>query len=63
MDKLVRQASEGLVLSSQGVVPIFPVSGMREIPKPGEGLLFKNGVYRRVRLPKYGHNLHSIVGN
>lgn len=53
MDKLVRQASEGLVLSSQGVVPIFPVTGMREIPKPGEGLLFKNGVYRRIRLPKY----------
>ncbi len=53
MDKLVRQASNGLVLSSQGVVPIFPVPSMREYPRSGEGLLFKNGVYRRVCLPRY----------
>lgn len=53
MDRLVRQASNGLVLSSQGVVPIFPVPSMREHPKPGEGLMFKNGIYWRVRLPRY----------
>ncbi len=53
MDRLVKQASDGLVLSPQGVIPIFPVTSMRELPKPGDGLLFKNGVYKRVRLPKY----------
>lgn len=53
MDKLVRQAADGLVLSSQGVVPIFPVPGVRELPKLGEGMLFKNGTYLRVRLPGY----------
>lgn len=53
MDKLIKQAAEGLVLSSQGVVPIFPVLSMREYPKHGEGLLFKNGVYQRVRLPRH----------
>lgn len=53
MDKLIRQAAEGLVLSPQGVVPIFPVSAMREYPKFGEGLLFRNGVYQRVRIPRH----------
>ena len=53
MDKLIKQAAEGLVLSSQGVVPIFPVTAMREYPKFKEGLLFKNGVYQRVLLPRH----------
>ncbi|MCI8797347.1 MAG: type VII secretion protein EssC [Dorea sp.] len=57
MDKLIKQAAEGLVLSSQGVVPIFPVLAMREYPKSKEGLLFKNGAYQRVRLP-----LHDFPG-
>lgn len=53
MDQLVRQAAEGLVLSSQGVVPVFPIPGIRELPGFGEGLLFKNGVYQRLRLPRH----------
>ncbi|MEY8506768.1 type VII secretion protein EssC [Lachnospiraceae bacterium 42-17] len=53
MDRLVKQAANGLVLSSQGVMPIFPAVSMRELPKPGDGLLFKNSVYTRVRLPKF----------
>ncbi len=53
IDRMVRQASNGLVLSSQGVVPIFPVPSMRELPRFGDGLLFQNGVYQTVRLPKY----------
>lgn len=53
MDRLVKQAANGLVLSSQGVMPIFPVMNMRELPRFGDGLLFKNGTYKRVRLPKY----------
>ena len=57
MDKLIKQAAEGLVLSSQGVVPIFPVTAMREYPKFKEGLLFKNGVYQRVLLPR--HDPHT----
>lgn len=53
MDRLVKQAANGLVLSSQGIVPVFPIPSMRELPKFGEGLLFKNGFYERVRLPRY----------
>lgn len=52
MDRMVKQAANGLVLGPQGVVPIFPVASMREYPKFGDGLLFKNGVYRRVRIPE-----------
>ncbi len=53
MDRLVKQAADGLVLSAQGVVPVFPVQSLRELPVSGDGLLFRNGVYQRVRLPKY----------
>ena len=52
MDRMVKQAANGLVLGPQGIVPIFPVASMREYPKFGDGLLFKNGVYRRVRIPE-----------
>ncbi len=53
INKIVKQASNGLVLSSQGVTTIFPLTSMKELPKFGDGLLFKNGTYLRVRLPKY----------
>ena len=56
MDKLVRQTANGLVLSAQGVVPVFPALSTRDLPKPGEGMLFKNGTYRRIRLPLYNEN-------
>lgn len=52
VNKMVKQAADGLVLSAQGLMPIFPVPGMRELPEHGDGLLFRNGVYRRVRLPE-----------
>lgn len=43
----------GLVLSDQGYTSIFPVGYDREYPEFGDGLLFKNGVYERIRLPQY----------
>ena len=56
MHKLVRQTANGLVLSAQGVVPVFPALSTRDLPKPGEGMLFRNGTYRRIRLPLYDEN-------
>ena len=41
INKIVKQASNGLVLSSQGVTTIFPLTSMKELPKFGDGLLFK----------------------
>lgn len=54
VDRMVKQAANGLVLSSQGAAPLFPVPSMQKLPKFGDGLLFRNGVYQRVRLPKHG---------
>lgn len=42
----------GLVLSDQGLNGIFPVAYDREYPVFGDGLLFKNGTYERIRLPQ-----------
>lgn len=53
LSRMVKQAADGIVLSAQGAIPIFPVPSMRELPAPGDGLLFQNGIYRRVRIPKY----------
>ncbi len=53
LDRMIKQVANGLVLSGQGVMPLFPVASMRELPKFGDGLLFKNGIYQRIRLPKY----------
>lgn len=53
VNRLVKQASNGLVLGSQGVSTIFPTVGMRDVPEMGSGLLFKNGSYKKVRLPKW----------
>lgn len=54
VNRLVKQASNGLVLGSQGVSTIFPTVSTRDVPEMGSGLLFKNGSYRKVRLPKWG---------
>ncbi len=43
----------GLVLSDQGINTIFPVAYDKEYPVFGDGLLFKNGTYERIRLPQY----------
>lgn len=50
--KIVKQASNGLVLGAQGLSNIFPVSNMRLLPEFGDGLLFKNGTFVRVKLPE-----------
>lgn len=60
MERLVKQAANGLVLSSQGAVPVFPVPSLRKLPVFGDGLLFRNGVYQRVRLPWYCSKLHPV---
>jgi len=51
MTKFVKTATEGLLLGSAGSTNMFSVS-QKEIPRFGDGLLFANGNYRRLRLPK-----------
>lgn len=52
LSRWVKSASEGLVLSPQGTLNIFPVPSTREYPVFGEGLLFHNGTYQRLLLPE-----------
>lgn len=52
LTKWVKTAAYGLVLSQQGILNIFPVRTIREYPADGQGLLFHNGTYDRILLPK-----------
>lgn len=52
LSKWVKAASNGLVLSPQGTLNIFPVRSQREYPQMGQGLLFRNGEYVTLRLPE-----------
>lgn len=51
LSRWVKTASDGLLVSDQGMLNIFPVRSPRENPVMGQGLLFKNGVYQRLLLP------------
>lgn len=52
LSKWFKGAAHGLVLSSQGILNIFPVRTQREYPPMGQGLLFHNGVYDKVLIPE-----------
>lgn len=54
LSKWVKSASNGLVLSAQGTLNIFPVRTQREYPVMGQGLLFSNGAYERILIPGAG---------
>lgn len=54
LSKWVKAAANGLVLSAQGTLNIFPVRTQREYPVMGQGLLFANGAYERVLIPEAG---------
>lgn len=51
--KYVKSSVDGLVLSNQGTVNIFPLPSLKEIPEFKDGCLFHNGTYRRIRMPRY----------
>lgn len=53
LSKWVKTAVNGLVLSAQGTLNIFPVMSTRDYPGMGEGLLFSNGSYIKIKLPKF----------
>ena len=53
LTKVIKVSSNGLLIGNQGSTGMFPVRSMRELPEMGDGLLFKDGSYERLRLPKY----------
>lgn len=50
--KFAKAATDGLVMGDQGTSNIFPLRSMKELPAYGDGLLFNNGTYIRIKLPK-----------
>lgn len=50
--KFAKNATDGLVMGEQGTSQIFPLRSMKELPIYGDGLLFNNGAYIRIKLPK-----------
>lgn len=42
----------GLLLSAQGSINVFSVVSMKEYPAFGDGLLFTDGTYEKIKLPK-----------
>jgi len=54
LSKYVKSSVYGLVLGEQGMTEVFPVGRSREVPKRiEEGLLFRQGGYIRLMLPKW----------
>lgn len=51
--KYAKGAVDGLLLGSPGTTGMFPVASQKELPKQKDGLLFHNGTYVRLRLPKF----------
>ncbi|MBP3506473.1 MAG: type VII secretion protein EssC, partial [Lachnospiraceae bacterium] len=54
LSKWIKSATNGLLLSGQGTLNVFPVASMKEYPAMGDGLLFADGSYVKIRLPKCG---------
>ena len=53
LTKYFKNTTYGAVLGSQGTANIFPLNNMRDIPSFGYGVLFNNGVVKKVKLPKF----------
>ena len=53
LTKMIKTSSNGLLIGNPGSTAMFPVRSQRELPAMGDGLLFKDGSYERLRLPKY----------
>lgn len=51
--KFFKTAVNGMVLGNQGATTVFPVASNKEYPTFGMGLLFNNGEYRRILIPKF----------
>lgn len=53
MTKFVKGCTRGLLMGSPGMTGMFPTKSQRELPQPGDGLLFQEGSYERIRVAEY----------
>lgn len=52
ISKWLKSSMNGLLLSGQGSINVFSVVSMKEYPAFGDGLLFTDGTYEKIKLPK-----------
>lgn len=52
MSKFARTAMYGLLLGSNGGSSLFALKRLSDAPKQGDGLLFENGEYKRIKVMK-----------
>lgn len=52
ISKWLKSSMNGLLLSAQGSINVFSVVSMKEYPAFGDGLLFTDGTYEKIKLPK-----------
>lgn len=51
--KFAKNTTKGVLLGSPGTTGMFNVASTKELPQFKDGLLFENGAYQRLRIPKY----------
>ena len=51
--KFAKNTTRGVLLGSPGTTGMFNVASTKELPQLKDGLLFENGTYKRLRIPKY----------
>ncbi len=51
--KFAKNTTDGLLVGNQGTAAIFPINSAKELPQFKDGLLFHNGTYIRIRMPKF----------
>lgn len=52
ISKVIKNTTNGLMVGSQGTSAVFPISNMQAMPEQKDGLLWHEGSYIRIRLPK-----------
>lgn len=52
ISKFIKNTTYGLMVGSQGTNTIFPISSTKDVPKFKDGLLWRNGMNTRIRIPQ-----------
>ena len=53
ISKFFKTTTEGILIGNPGVTSILPAVATKQIPVLGEGLLYHNGAYEKLLLPKF----------
>jgi len=53
ISKFFKATTDGILIGNPGVTSILPAVAARQLPAMGEGLLYQNGSYEKLLLPKF----------